>query len=493
MTQSRTIILTTISSILVATVTTHVHGRGFDAADVAPSAQLSAPSQSADTELSRIWNDPIFQKQFVGGYGVNAEIEPRVAKDEVAILEKVRPLMGDSLPAAEAALRKAMKPDCSPILDYTLGGVLFQQDKLVDALVSFRKAVEKFPTFRRAYRNIGLISVRNSDFDGAIGAFNRMIELGGADAYSYGLLGFSHASRQDFQPAESAYRNALLLQPDNVEWRLGLTRCVFKQGKFDDAAALLDVLITNYPDKSDFWLLQAHTFLGLKQPLKAAMNLEALDELGKSTIDSLYTLGDIYLSENLPDLAYGAYARAIVLNPAQPVARPMRSAEQLASRGGSASARKLVEAIRAAKKESSVAGNAGETGSGLDATDTRKLLKLDARLAMAGGNGGAESAAMLEEILLLDPLDGEALMLLGQHYAASGLPGEVDKAMLCYERAAGIEAFAANAKVRHAQIFASQSRFSEAIPLLRQAQELKPREDVARYLEQIERISKARR
>lgn len=219
-----------------------------------------------------------------------------------------------------------------------------------------------------------------------------------------------------------------------MEWRLGLTRCVFKQGKFDDAAALLDVLITNYPDKSDFWLLQAHTFLGLKQPLKAAMNLEALDELGKSTIDSLYTLGDIYLSENLPDLAYGAYARAIVLNPAQPVARPMRSAEQLASRGGSASARKLVEAIRAAKKESAVAGNAGETGSGLDATDTRKLLKLDARLAMAGGNGGAESAAMLEEILLLDPLDGEALMLLGQHYAASGQPGEVDKAMLCYAR-----------------------------------------------------------
>ena len=38
MTQPRTIILTTISSILVATVTTHVHARGFDAADVAAHA-----------------------------------------------------------------------------------------------------------------------------------------------------------------------------------------------------------------------------------------------------------------------------------------------------------------------------------------------------------------------------------------------------------------------------------------------------------------------
>ena len=449
---------------------------------LAPAEARTADAGDATTfqkaELERIWSDPTFQRQFVGAYGINAELEPRVTKEEVAILEKVRPLMADNLPAAEAELRKSMKPDCSAILDYTLGGVLFQQDKLVDALVSFRNAVQKFPSFRRAYRNVGLISVRNQDFEGAIAAFNRMIELGGADAYSYGLLGFSHANRQDFQPAESAYRNALLLQPENIEWRLGLTRCVFKQGKFDDAAALLDVLITNYPDKTDFWMLQAHTYLGMKQPLKAAMNLESMDELGKSTLDSLYTLGDIYLSENLPGLAYGAYARAIALNPAQPVARPMKSAEQLAARGGNGEARKLVESIRAAK------------GDSLEDGDRRKLLKLDSRLAMALGSGGEEAAGMLEEILKIDPLDGDALMLLAQHYGSHGQP---DKAMLYYERAAGIEQFAANARVRHAQLFVSQSRYPEAIQLLRQAQEIKPREDVARYLEQVERISKSRR
>jgi tetratricopeptide (TPR) repeat protein len=189
--------------------------------------EVAGATQFRAADLAAIWNDPTFQKQFVGAYGVNPEIEPRVTKDEVAVLEKARPLMAENLPGAEELLRKSMKPDCSAILDYTLGGVLFQQDKLIDALVSFRKAVEKFPSFRRAYRNIGLISVRNQDFEGAIAAFNKMIELGGADAYSYGLLGFSHANRSDFQPAESAYRNALLLQPENIEWRLGLTRCVF--------------------------------------------------------------------------------------------------------------------------------------------------------------------------------------------------------------------------------------------------------------------------
>ncbi len=51
----------------------------------------------------------------------------------------------------------------------------------------------------------------------------------------------------------------MLLQPENTEWRLGLTRCAFKQEKFEDAATLLDGLIDRYSDKADFWMLQANT------------------------------------------------------------------------------------------------------------------------------------------------------------------------------------------------------------------------------------------
>ena len=386
--------------------------------------------------------------------------------------------MGDNLPKAEETLRKGMKKDYSPLLDFTLGGILFQQDKLDEAMASFRKAVERFPSFRRAYRNIGLIAVRQGNYDEAITAFNRMIELGGVDAYSYGLLAFSHTSKQDYQPAEAAYRNALLLQPENVEWRLGLTRCVFKQGKFEDAAALLDVLITQFPDKGDFWLLQAHTFLGMKQPMKAAVSLESLDALGKSTLDSRQTLGDVYLSESMFDLAANAYMRAIDLDPTEPIAKAVRSAEILAARGAPAQARTLVAHLQKVR------------GGNLAEEDRRRLLKLDARLAMTEGADCAEAAAVLEEIVALDPLDGEALMLLGQHYAGKGEP---ERAMLAYERAAGMEAFELNARVRQAQILVKQGRYADAIPMLRRAQDIKPREDVARYLEQVERIARGKK
>src|SRR6185436_11654937 len=99
----------------------------------------------------------------------------------------------------------------------------------------------------------------------------------------------------------------------------------FKQNKFEDASALLDSLIVRYPDNADFWLLQAHAFLGMEQPLKAAQNLEAMDQIGKATVDSEHTLGDIYVSENLLDLAEQAYERAIDLDVEQPLARPLRA------------------------------------------------------------------------------------------------------------------------------------------------------------------------
>ncbi len=437
-----------------------------------PSMKISQP------DLAVIWNDPGFQKSFIGGYGVSADIEPRIAQDDMALLELVRQLMAEELPAAETLLKESVRPEVSAVIDLTLGGVQFQQDKIDDALVNYRNAVAKFPNFRRAYRSIGLICTRKSQYEAAIAAFNKMIELGGADAYSYGLLGFCHSARGDYQPSEAAYRNALLLQPDNVEWRLGLTRSVFKQAKYEDAASLLDVLITNYPDKADFWLLQSHTYLGLKQPMKAAVNLEALDSIGKSTVDSLFTLGDIYVSEALPDMALSAYDRAIAKNPSQPVSRSIRAAEVLAARGGLLQSKTLLTHVKA---------NWNDT---LSDTDRRKVLKLQARLTMNSGSGDAETATVLEEVIALDPLDGEALMLLGQHYNRTSQP---DKAILYYERAARIDSFAANAKVKIAQVFVAQGRFTEALPLLRDAQSLKPRDDIARYIEQVERASKSKR
>ena len=434
--------------------------------------------------VQAMWSDASFQKHFLAGYGVASDVEPRLNEDESAILEEILPLMATDLPAAERTLKSRMEPDCSARLDFVLGGIQMQQamqsspERMQDALDTHRRAIHKFPNYRRAWSNLGLIHARLGNHDETIRSFTKMIELGGANAWSYGVLGFAYTAKQDFQPAEAAFRNALLLEPENSQWRLGLAQCVVKQQKFEDAAALLDVLIAQSPANADFWLLQAHTFLGMKKFLRAAENLEVIDRLGKAKPDSAFTLGDIYLTENLVEMATRAYLRAVALDDEQPGSKPLQAAEALANRGATTNARAVLGKIRDSMLK------------GLADADRRRLLKLEARCSMADGDASPETVKILEEIVAMDPLDGEALLMLGKHFARTNEP---DRAIFWYERAASLESFEAEAKIRHAQILAAQGRYADAVPLLRRAQQVKPREEVARYLEQVERNARSRR
>jgi tetratricopeptide (TPR) repeat protein len=442
-------------------------------------AVVARPAQGPHGEWAPdAWNDPAFKKQFVYGLLPNAEIEPRVSPEDMLVLEQIRPLMGTDLPKAKALLEKeVIKPDAGPILFFQLGSIHFQMEKFAEALECYRKAVEAYPTFRRAYRNMGLIYAHDGRADEAITAFTKMIELGGGDAYSYGYLGSCYASKEDYQAAEVAYRNALLLQPQNTEWRRKLAACVLKQGKYEDTVALLHVLIEKYPDNVDFWMIQAEAFLGMKQPLKAAQDLEAVDRLGKSTTDSLFKLGNIYFAEELMDPAAHAYCRAFDVKPDQPIDRSLQAADLLMKRGAIAQARLVSTHLHEVAEAR------------LSDADRRKLLKLEARLSMAQGGGTEETAVILEEVIKIDPLDGEALILLGQHYGRMNQP---NKAMLYYERAGNIPEFAADASFLEARVLVGMRRYTDAIPLLRRSQELRPREDVARYLEQVDRAAKNR-
>jgi tetratricopeptide (TPR) repeat protein len=434
----------------------------------------SARAAAGDPGTQAVWDDEEFKKAFLGSYGVHPDVEPPIGPEDRALLEKVYPLLGPDPAAAERVLSEARKGESSALLDFVLGNLAFQDDRLEQAEGHYRTAVTKFPSFRRAWRNLGLIQARGERYDEAIDSFTRMIELGGGDAVSLGLLASAYLAKQDYLAAEAAFRQALLFEPDNARWRAGLARAVVKQEKYEEAVALLRVLIEREPERSEFWLLQANAFLGMKQPLRAAENLEMVALLGGATPTSLFLLGDIYLNEGQAELAASAYRRAIDADPSQPAARGVQSAEQLAARGALGEARGVAAATRASLAPQ------------LDEQDALRLTKLEARLAVADGNGG-EAVRLLEEVIARDPLDGEALLLVGQHYADAG---DALRATLYLERAAGIDGFEAQAKLRHGQLLVTAGKYDEALPLLERAQELRPREQVARYVEQVQRLAR---
>jgi len=148
-----------------------------------------------------LWSDPTFQKQFLGSYGVQSEIEPKVTEIERGQLEKLVPLLQSEPQAAVPELEKIRTPESSAVLDFTLGNVYFQLDRLDEATDAYRAAVAKFPSFRRAHRNLGLIHVRAGRFPEAIESRTRVLQLGGEDALTYGLLGYASSSTEQYLSA----------------------------------------------------------------------------------------------------------------------------------------------------------------------------------------------------------------------------------------------------------------------------------------------------
>jgi tetratricopeptide (TPR) repeat protein len=421
------------------------------------------------------WKDPEFQKQFLGSYGVLSELEPRLSAPEKVQLEKIIPLLSSDLPAAKKALEKAATPQASALFDFTLGNLAFQAGDLDEARRRFMTAVGKFPNFRRAHKNLALVEARSEHYEDAIREFSKVMELGGGDALTFGLLGHAYLSTGHYLSGESAFRSATLLQPDSLDWKTGLLQCLLKQQKHAETVVLSEELLARMPDRADLWLLQASALLGMGETKKAAENFEIVRRMGKASVANLHALGDLYAHDGLWPLAAGAYAEALEKDPSQPWQRPVRNLEILAQGGAVEQAAALLVKTREAY------------GKNLEQPAEKSLLRLEARLAAARGKG-EEAARSLEAIVAMDPMDGEALLLLGQHYSQSN---DLERAAVCYERAESLEPFEAEARLRHARILAGQGRYREAAPLLKRVQEIKPRDDVARYLEQVEKLARS--
>lgn len=468
MNKAATFIMSTLVCAFTNTPITQVIAQEINNATAATRTSMS------EGEL-KIWNDPAFKAQFIQSYLAETEIEPTVtAEERETLLTIMDTISADQLDEAAVLLNESRNEATGAVFEFTLANIYFQQEKFGEAAPLYQEAVEKFPKFRRAWKNLGLIFIRQSQFDKALTALTKVIELGGNDAVTYGLLAFAYSSTENFLSAESAYRMAVLLDPVTPDWKMGLARSFFKQERFGEAAALCGQLIREFPDRSDLWLLQANAYIGMNQPMQASENYEIVDKLGKSTVDSLNMLGDIYINEELYSMAANAYIRAMERAKDGNAERAIRSAKILSVRGALDETRQLIAKIE------SIYGNQ------ILPDDRKAVLKLKARIAVANESGG-EEARVLEEIVELDPLDGEALILLGQYYQRSG---DTEKAAFYFERAAKIEPFEADAKIRHAQLLVSNGKYAEALPLLRRAQTIKPRENIQDYVEQVERFAK---
>ncbi len=448
-----------------------------DRQPVATAQQPSRTRRVLSAAERAVLDDPTFKRRLVESYIAETEIEPGVDVEERELIGKaIEAISAEKLDEAVKILTAAATEEASASVDFMLATVHAQRDDLDAAIRASERAVQKYPKFRRAWRGLADMHYRRGDFDKARKPLTRVIELGGGDAVTYGILGVVHAKRGDDIAAESAFRRANLLAPDDLNWKRGLAESFFKQERFADAAALFSSLIREQPDNAELWIAQGRAYGAMNQPMKAAQNFEVVDGLGKSTSESLNGLGVIYANEGLYDLAVGAYVRALEVDAKASPDRAILAADYLGRNGALDSMRTLLD------------GLAKHRADGLDQKQQQTVLRLRQRLAAAQGEG-AEQRAVLESLVELDPTDGQALIDLARYWADQQ---DTARAILHFERAANIDAFEAKAKLRHAELLVRDGKFAEALPLIRRAHTLDPRDAVRDFMKQVERAAQIR-
>jgi tetratricopeptide (TPR) repeat protein len=400
--------------------------------------------------------------------------EPKVTKKEADILNQVATLSEKGLKLALEFIQPKITSDCSSALDFSVGNIYFQLERYDEAESAYQKALQKMKTFDRARANLARLLLQQEKSDEALKELQHILINGVPKPSVLTLTGYTYLLREQPIPAESAYRQALLLKPEDSNAYLGLAKALLLQERFKEAGKILEDVVRTHPQRGELWSLLANARLGLEKPLKAIVALETARRLGVTTAEAMATLGDLYLNQGQYDEAVSAYKEAFAkAKPSK--TRLFRAIAGFLYARQPKRAHILLDRARVMRKKRE-----------LSEKERIRLLWLEAREAQL--NKKTKKAVELYRGLLeKDPLHGQAIMALGELYQAEG---ELTKAIMAFERAARISRYRVTALTKQAQVEVKRENYHKAIELLNQAQSVQPRENVARYLKQLRHLAR---
>ena len=435
-----------------------------------------------NTTLRGAWRTVVLLAAFAaasaaGGDHPNARdpFEPTVTREENALIAAAMDVAATNSAQAIRMLAGDRLQNASPALDFAIGNLHFQNERLDEVAAAYRAAIDKLPKFRSAIMNLGRVYLLQERTSEAIDLYRKLVADGQADADILLLLGHALLMEQAPVSAETAYRQSLLLRPQHPDAMLGLAKALMRQERYAEGLALVGEILERDPTHRELWALRANAFLSMGKQTEAMQAIENARRLGRADADMLATLGDLLMNQDQPEDALRAYEAAFEGGEPAP-ARLLRAVEGFLMAGDADGAAMMI-----ARAEAACRSNPGSFGESQAAI----LLRLRAERARQTGQS-EEAMALCEDVLKLDPLDGRTLLVLAQLQQDAGRLE--DAAMTC-ERAARVKGFEADALVRHAQIEVRRERYGRAAELLENAQVFQNQPHVGRYLEQVRRLA----
>ncbi len=411
----------------------------------------------------------------VGAYSQPRQSEePTVSKEEAELLKDAVTLSEESHGAAIEMLSAKRTGKSSAAIDFALATLFFQKGDLPAAEKAYRESLRKLPSFNRARANLARVLIQQDRLTEAEEVLKPVIMSGKAKPETLTLIGYTFLMKGESVPAESAYRQALLLKPDDISAYRGLAKCLIDQERYREAIGLLENILEKDPGNDQLWLLLANANVAVGKADAAIVKLECARYLKAASPEAIATLGDLYVNRNQPHDALSAYREAFSFKKS-PAGRIFRAAEGFVMLRDYHGAEEMIGKLEFAPEP-------------LSKSQAKRLHRLRAHLSYLKGDMKT-AIISYKKLLEEDPLDADALIVLGDLYREEG---KLEEAVISYERASHIKGKEAEALIRQAQVEVERERYSKAVELLESSLVFVHKKSVAKYLEQIRRLAKSR-
>ena len=153
--------LSTIHQISVATLLSLTPSLGF-ATDPSAHDPQPAPGSPGATRAAvmQVFGDPDFRKRAIENFNLHSDLEPKLPATEKEAFTKIADLAATDVVKAYFELKAKVTADSSAVFDFTLGSIAYQLNRPNEAAKYLESATRKFPSYLRAYKNLGLIQLQ---------------------------------------------------------------------------------------------------------------------------------------------------------------------------------------------------------------------------------------------------------------------------------------------------------------------------------------------
>ena len=197
---------------------------------------------------------------------------------------------------------------------------LISEKKFSEAKDILEKLTIVEPENFEAFKNLGLCYVNLEEFEPALKAFLRSIDIKNDDATSYFYIATIYDKLEDFQNAEKYYKKVLAIRPEHADSYKNLALLSFRNNDFDSAIGILNKAIEVCEPDFELYYMLSSCFMTKNDIDSAIECLNRARELEPTSPQIINSIGSCYLKLKDKAKALEYFEQAFEIDPYDPIA-----------------------------------------------------------------------------------------------------------------------------------------------------------------------------